>query len=171
MFDRDLRRLNQAEGYLVLGLPARTIEIVKERKDWGRYGFHASFLEGEALRTLERYKEASECLERAATMRPDDVDTAIALGWCYKRTHRLAQAIDVLDRISRRDPSIALVRYNLACYWSIAGNLERAIVELRAAIRIEPAMVGLASSEVDFDPIRTEPAFQKILGSASALST
>ncbi len=170
-YDRDLRRLNRAEGYLVLGLPLRAIEIVRERKDWGRYSFHASYLEGEALRTLERYREASECLERAASIRPDDVDTAVALGWCYKRTHKLAQAIDALERIKRRDPAIALIRYNLACYWSIAGNRERALLELGEALRLQPAMVELATSEVDFDPIRTEPGFVKVLGSATALST
>ena len=55
--------------------------------------FEASYLMGEALRALERYREALKPLEVAAALRPDEVHVALALGWCYKRTHRLAQAI------------------------------------------------------------------------------
>ena len=56
--------------------------------------FEANFLKGEALRCLDRYREALKPLEIAASLRPSDTRVALALGWCYKRTNRLAQAID-----------------------------------------------------------------------------
>ena len=79
-------------------------------------------LTGEALRVLGRYRDALKPLEVAASLRPGDVGVAIALGWCYKRTHRLAQAIDALGRAVRHNPDEALLHYNLSCYWSLAGN-------------------------------------------------
>ena len=84
--------------------------------------FEACLLKGEALRSLERYREAIQPLEMAASLRPGDTGVALALGWCYKRTNRLAQAIDALDRARRHNPENPLLHYNLACYWSLAGN-------------------------------------------------
>jgi tetratricopeptide (TPR) repeat protein len=75
------------------------------------------------LRSLKRYREALKPLEVAAALRPAEIRVAIALGWCYKRTHRLAQAIDALERACRHNPDApGLLHYNLACYWSLAGN-------------------------------------------------
>ena len=51
----------------------------------------------------------------------------LALGWCYKRTNRLAQAIDSLERALREHPDEALLHYNLACYWSLAANGPKAL--------------------------------------------
>ena len=102
--DRIKRQLDEAEGYLMLDLPRRALEILERRSDWATMQFEASFLTGEALRSLERYREALKPLEVAAALRPADIGVAIALGWCYKRTHRLAQAIDALERAERHNP-------------------------------------------------------------------
>src|SRR5690348_3964203 len=99
--DRIVRKLLSAEGYLEIDLPQRALDILQSRSDWATMQFEASFLTGEALRSLERYREALKPLEVAAGLRPGDPDVAIALGWCYKRTHRLAQAIDALERALR----------------------------------------------------------------------
>src|SRR3954452_22948891 len=96
--DQIKRQLGEAEGYLMLNMPQRTLEILERRSDWATMQFEASLLAGEALRTLERYREAVKPLELAAGLRPNDISVAIALGWCYKRTHRLAQAISILER-------------------------------------------------------------------------
>ena len=42
--------------------------------------FEASFLKGEALRCLDRYREALVSLEVAASLRPEDVAVALAQG-------------------------------------------------------------------------------------------
>src|ERR1700749_5153288 len=94
--DRIKRQLASAEGYLALNLPERALEILQSRAEWATMQFEASFLTGETLRELGRFREALKPLEGAAALRPGDVGVAIPLGWCYKRTHRLAQAIDSL---------------------------------------------------------------------------
>ncbi len=124
--DRIKRQLASAEGYLALNLPDRALEILRGRSDWATMQFEASFLTGETLRTLGQFREALKPLETAASLRPGDVGVAIALGWCYKRTHRLAQAIDSLSRALREHPQEAILHYNLACYWSLANNPRKA---------------------------------------------
>ena len=96
--DRVRKQLHEAEGYLMLELPRHALAILESRPEWSGMQFEACFLKGEALRSLERYREALQPLETAASLRPGDTGVALALGWCYKRTNRLAQAIDALDR-------------------------------------------------------------------------
>lgn len=160
--DRIKRQLDEAEGYLMLNLPARALRILESRADWATMQFEASFLTGESLRSLERYREALKPLETAAGLRPQDVGVAIALGWCYKRTHRLAQAIDALERAERHNPEDSLLHYNLACYWSLAGNASKALDELSVALELGPELRNLIAEESDFDQLRGNPEFEKL---------
>ena len=102
--DQIRKQLDEAEGYLMLDLPGRSLQILDSRPDWLNMQFEASFLKGEALRSLKHYREALRPLEVAAALRPSDTRVALALGWCYKRTNRLAQAIDSLERALREHP-------------------------------------------------------------------
>jgi tetratricopeptide (TPR) repeat protein len=160
--DRIRRQLDEAEGYLMLELPRRSLEIIDSRAEWTGMQFEASFLKGEALRSLKRYREALKPLELAASLRPGDTRVALALGWCYKRTNRLAQAIDSLARVSQHHPEEPLLHYNLACYWSLAGNSSKALDELTTALEIEPELRALIADETDFDRLRAHPDFQRL---------
>jgi tetratricopeptide (TPR) repeat protein len=160
--DRIRKKLHEAEGYLMLGLPRHALAILESRSEWSTMQFEACFLKGEALRTLERYREALNPLEVAAGLRPSDTAVALALGWCYKRTNRLAQAIDALDRARRHDPENPLLHYNLACYWSLAGNTSKALDELSFALELDPELRGLIADEPDFDHLRGNPKFDRL---------
>jgi tetratricopeptide (TPR) repeat protein len=161
--DRIKRQLDEAEGYLWLDLPQRALTILERRADWATMQFEASYLMGEALRSLARYREALKPLEVAAALRPAEIGVAIALGWCYKRTHRLAQAIDALERAARHNPDApGLLHYNLACYWSLAGNATKALDELAIALDLDPDLRGLIADESDFDQLRGNPEFERL---------
>jgi tetratricopeptide (TPR) repeat protein len=165
--DRVVRLLDRAEGYLMLDLPARALEILQSRDDWPGLQFEAALLTGESLRALGRFREAIKPLERAAGLRPDDIAVAICLGWCYKRTHRLAQAIDAVERASRKHPGEPLLHYNLACYWSLAGNVAKALERLSTALELDPSFRARIDEESDFDSLRSDPRFEVlVLGTA-----
>jgi tetratricopeptide (TPR) repeat protein len=164
--DRIRKELDEAEGYLMLDLPGRSLQILEGRPDWLNMQFEASFLKGEALRSMKHYREALRPLEIAAALRPTDTRLALALGWCYKRTNRLAQAIDSLERALHAHPDEALLHYNLACYWSLAGNSSKALNELTTALEIDPDLRALIADESDFHHLRGNPAFERLLGHA-----
>ena len=166
-YDRIKRQLSEAEGYLMLGMPAKALAILEARNDWATMQFEAALLTGEALRTTGRHRDALKPLELAASLRPGDVGVAIALGWCYKRTQRLAQAIDALGRAVRHKPREPLLHYNLACYWSLANNPPKAIQALARALEIDPNLRGLIASETDFDSLRDDPEFIRITAASS----
>jgi tetratricopeptide (TPR) repeat protein len=166
--DQIRKQLDEAEGYLMLDLPDRALQILESRSDWLSMQFEASFLRGEALRGLKHYREALRPLEVAAGLRPADTRVALALGWCYKRTNRLAQAIDSLERALREHPDepLPLLHYNLACYWSLAGNCAKAVNALATALSIDAELRTMIAHEADFDQLRGNPEFERLMGHA-----
>jgi tetratricopeptide (TPR) repeat protein len=164
--DQIRKQLDEAEGYLMLDLPGRSLEILESRPDWLNMQFEANYLKGEALRSMKHYREALRPLEMAAALRPTDTRVALALGWCYKRTNRLAQAIDSLERALRANPDEALLHYNLACYWSLAGNSSKAVDALSTALEHDADLRSLIADESDFHHLRGNPAFERLLGHA-----
>ncbi|AMV39610.1 TPR end-of-group domain-containing protein [Planctomyces sp. SH-PL62] len=157
------RQLDEAEGYLMLEMPTYALRVLESRSEWPLMTFEANFLKGEALRCLNRHREALACLETAASLRPEDVAVALAQGWCYKRTNRLAEAVDALERASRQEPENSLIHYNLACYWSLAANTAKALEALATALRLKPEMRRMIAAEADFDFLRGDSAFERLL--------
>ncbi len=168
--DRIVRQLDEAEGYLMLDMPRRALEILRSREDWATMKFEASLLTGKALRALGKFREALAPLEVAASLRSGDLIVAMELGWCYKRTHRLAQAIDALERSVPENTDEPLLHYNLACYWSLAGNAARSIQSLQRALELNPELRDQLASETDFDLIRNEPEFARVASGATPMA-
>ena len=61
-------------------------------------------------------------------------------------------------------PDNPLLLYNVACCESLAGDAAGALEHLRRAIELSDHCLFLAKDDSDFDPIRGEPAFQKLIG-------
>jgi len=127
-------------------------------------GFDASafYLWGEALRMMDRCEEALVPLEQAAEAEPENIQVRLALGWCYKRTGQLGLAIESLETALAAKPAEALLHYNLACYWSLAGDKQRCLRYLSRSLALDPAYRRLIEEESDFDPIRSDPEFQAL---------
>ena len=159
---RRAKVLREIEGYLELGLAGRALCALGRLGDPTDFDVHTLRLWGEALRMLERYDEAIVPLQQAADAAPDDIRIRLGLGWCYKRTGHLDLAIESLERAVCCEPNKALLHYNLACYWSLAGSKRHALTCLSRAIRIDTSCVDMIDDEPDFDPIRFDPDFQAL---------
>ena len=61
------------------------------------------FLRGQALRTMDRFREALSPLQLAVQLDPaENVDIYLALAWCYKRSDQLKKAIESLEEAPDR---------------------------------------------------------------------
>jgi tetratricopeptide (TPR) repeat protein len=158
-----------AEGYLELGMASHALESLSRLGDPAGFDGHGLYLWGEALRTLQRYEEALVPLAQAAKLVPENLHVWFALGWCYKRTGQIDEAIRALERVLTIDPSEALANYNLACYCSLAGRKDRALEHLSRALSIDPDYRRLIDGEPDFNPIRCDPQFQALCAGSEAL--
>jgi tetratricopeptide (TPR) repeat protein len=154
--------LREAEGYLELGMPQHTLDVLVRLDAAALKQSRALYLKGEALRALERYEEALKPLQRAAGIAPGNVSVWLALGWCLKRVGQIDQAIESLEQAmesATEEEEKALIFYNLGCYWSLAGDKRRVLEYLSLAFASEPKYRDLVADEPDFDPLRTDPDF------------
>ncbi|HVA47625.1 MAG TPA: tetratricopeptide repeat protein [Pirellulales bacterium] len=156
------RVLREVEGYLELGMPQTALDLLSRLDDPGTFRGQKLYLTGEALRALQRHAEAIAALEQAADLLPSKLDIWLALGWCRKRTGRLDLAIGALERAEEVSPEEAVVHYNLACYWSLAGKKQRALAYLSRAIALDSNYRDMIVDERDFDPIRSDPEFRAL---------
>ena len=156
------RLIREAEGYLELGMARHALDVLSRVREPGTFKAQTLYLTGEALRTTGRFEEAIPLFLRAAELAPSHIPVRVALGWCLKRTGRLDLAIQALEQARDIDSGDSLVQYNLACYWSLAGNCRRSIDHLRRAIAINARFRDLVGKESDFDPIRDNPEFQAL---------
>jgi Flp pilus assembly protein TadD len=167
--DGRIRRIKiqrEAEGYLELGLPQHSLRTLDRLGDPADFDVDALYLWGEGLQALERPYDALVPLERAARLAPRDVRVRIALGWCYKRTGRLDLAIRGLEQILPYALDEAIVYYNLACYYSLAGKRRQSLRYLIRALNLDEVYRELVETEPDFDPIRNDPQFKAICAKA-----
>jgi tetratricopeptide (TPR) repeat protein len=140
-------------------LARRAIETLKQIENPGGLKGQILFLQGQALRQMQKYAEAIPPLRESAEYEPQNVHVRLALAWCYKRCRRLDLAIEALESALEADPSLAILHYNLACYWSLAGNVKLAVAYLSQAFELEPEYRELVQHERDFDPVRNHPHF------------
>jgi tetratricopeptide (TPR) repeat protein len=170
--------LREAEGYLdmitVFGdrmpcrpdardqLARRVLKTLDRVENPGGLKAHVLFLRGQALRAMENFIDAVPLLREAAEIEPQNIHIRLSLGWCYKRCRRLDLAIQSLEEALESDASQAIVHYNLACYWSLAGNVKLSVAYLSQAFDLEPEYRDLVLREADFDPIRNHPHFQAL---------
>jgi Flp pilus assembly protein TadD len=143
-------------------LAQRTLAVVDHLGENATVSPQIQLIKGQALRTMERFKEALEPLSAAAESDPQNIDTWLALGWCHKRTGRLDLAIEALEEALDLQPGSALVNYNLACYWSLARNKRQALEYLSQALSLDNGFRNLIDGERDFDPLRNDPDFQAV---------
>ncbi|MFM1905122.1 MAG: hypothetical protein RLZZ440_3022 [Planctomycetota bacterium] len=167
--------LRRAAGYLELGellvgpdsetppkarrLLERALEELRQLPDETRQGGLASLIEGEALRAMGSWEDAIGPLTRASVAGPERLEVWLGLGWCFKRLGRLGDAIAALQSGLTASPDQPILLYNLACYYSLAGDVATAIDYLTRAISLDSRFRDLTGAERDFDPIRSDPRF------------
>jgi len=170
--------LRAAEGYLDLiqvfadrwplrertrnVIAQRVLDLLTELPSRPKYVGRAHYLQGEALRSMERHREAIDLFRVAEIEHPGQLHVLLALGWCYKRIGHLDDAIEALEDALCVHPDEGILNYNLACYWSLAGETEIALQYLSQAFEIEPSYRDMVVQEPDFDSIRNDTRFQAL---------
>jgi Flp pilus assembly protein TadD len=120
-------------------------------------------LRGHVLRLKGNYNAAIGPLRRAAFGLHQNVGAWLALGWCYRRIGRYAQAVAAAKRACSVQPRNIIAIYNLACYLCLAGRRDAALDAVRAALRREPKLREFLMRDPDFDKLRSDEAFQALL--------
>jgi tetratricopeptide (TPR) repeat protein len=181
------RKLEAACGYLELNMPEHALRELGRITDPQAVPLDFYRLRGEGLRALDRFEDALEAYGRALAVDPEDIGLLAGMAWCYKRTGQLPKAIEAMEQAYQAHPKELIVLYNLACYFSLAGEKVQALSWLGRALRmesslrkqhaegeggfaswgfsqLEPSLRERIAEEPDFDPLRNDPDFQYLTG-------
>ena len=157
------RALESAQGYLLLELPDAVMRELRHFVTAAETPLAAHQLRGEALRMRGDFEEALQSFEIVLQEKEDDLGVLMAMAWCFKRIDRLDKAIESMKHAYLSSPKVAVVHYNLACYYSLAGDKEEALSWLARAIRLDASFRDQVAQETDFDPIRSDPDFRYLM--------
>lgn len=160
---RRKRQLQAADGYLDLDMPDQALRVLSEVLDPGDDAFKYHFFRGQALRAKAEHRAALASYETALGLSPNDIDVLMGMAWCFKRTDQLDRSIEAMQIAHRFHPTEPVILYNLACYYSLAGNKQQALSWLGRALRMERSLANGIPDESDFDPLRNDPDFRRLL--------
>ncbi len=160
---RTRRRLLAAEGYLELEMFSQALRELQAISEVCETHTAWHLLKAEVLRAQADWHGALEEYRRCHADQPADLNVLMGLAWCYKRIGQLAQAIATMHDAHRVHPEVAVVLYNLSCYYALAERKTQALSWLGRALRMQPELRQLIPAETDFDPIRASPEFRKLL--------
>jgi tetratricopeptide (TPR) repeat protein len=163
------RQLLAAEGYLALSMPDHALRELSHIQDVGNKRYVACMLRGEALLLKNDQRKALDAFREAHVERPTELDALMRMAWCFKRIDQLPQAIDAMKLAYQFHKDVPVVLYNLACYYSLAGEKDDALSWLGRAFRMDRQLLNLIPNETDFDPLRNDVDFQHLLQLTSSL--
>jgi protein O-mannosyl-transferase len=93
-----------------------------------------------------RLDEAEKEYLKTLTLRPGHISSRIGLSSVYNKKADFDQATKILkmainENLSSMDPNFALARLNLGELYGKTGNIENAITEWEAALKIDPSLL------------------------------
>lgn len=87
----------------------------------------------------------------------------------FYREKNYAKAADRLKEALRKYGDDPLLFYDLACYESMGGRKDDALAHLARCLELDPSNRKMADGDSDFDPIRNDENFQKLLSMPSGI--
>ena len=118
---------------------------------------------GSTYRHLERYEEALADHNRSLELRPDDPNTLTNRGITYSHLERYEEALADFNRSLELGPDDPNTLYNLACLFSLRGKPDDALAYLEKVIKDDEKYLEMAKTDKDFDNIRDDPRFKKLI--------
>ncbi|MGH8003117.1 MAG: TPR end-of-group domain-containing protein, partial [Limisphaerales bacterium] len=86
----------------------------------------------------------------------------------HYRDKNLTAAVKEAELAVLADPTNADCHYDYACYLSLSGKREDALLALKKTLQLNPKMADLAKKDGDLSNIRSAASFKKMVEEAEA---
>jgi tetratricopeptide (TPR) repeat protein len=103
-----------------------------------------------------------EFIEGLVRRDPNYVDALQILGDHYTQRGRIIEGLKVDERLARLEPGNPLVFYNLACSYSLSGEIDQAANALEKALQLGYRDFDWLAKDPDLKPLRGHAAFDDL---------
>jgi tetratricopeptide (TPR) repeat protein len=112
-----------------------------------------------------RLQEASETIKKAVGLDPANINIVHTYGYILDRLQTYKEAIIVYEHIMKQSPAFSNVWYDCArSKIKLDGkNIQNCISDLQKAIELNPVYKEKAKNESDFEFIKNNPDFKRII--------
>jgi uncharacterized Ntn-hydrolase superfamily protein len=149
----------QAAGGDSRGQQSAALVVVK--KGGGYAGFNDRYIDLRVDDNPEPIKELGRLLRIQHAM--SKMNEASAL----YREKKYREAVDAAKKAVEYKPDYGDAYYDLACYYSMAGDVDNSLSSLKTALKLSPKLLSLAEKDTDLNNIRSDPRYKQIVSSAS----
>jgi tetratricopeptide (TPR) repeat protein len=104
-------------------------------------------------RVLKKWDLIAVATKMLAEWKPNEPGYFIAWAYATRRAESIHAAHAILTRAAGLHPTDAIIQFNLACYESQSGNLDRANAHLTRATEIDDKFGRLALDGPDLEPL------------------
>ena len=132
--------------------------------------YNAAFFAGQSYEALGRREEAQEAYQDAEVavarhleLNPDDARACTFRAVSLARLGKAEEGNSWAERAVASDPQDGGVQYNVACYYAVTGDRERALARLEAARDAGFGHLDWLAKDPDLASLRDEPRFQALV--------
>ena len=112
---------------------------------------------------LDDYSQAISCYDKALEIDVNNAEAWNMKGLAYYRMKNYAKAIESCEKAIDVNPNDGMAWYNRACYLSLLNKVNDSLDALKRAIEIDIAYAKKAVKDRDFENVRAEVAFRRII--------
>lgn len=125
--------------------------------------YKAITFKGAALCFKGDYNDGNKLIDKALELKPDFPYCNFNKAMAYKLQKDYKNALIWFDKTISFDPQNTWSYFGKATIYSEWNDAPRAVEELRKAIGTDPGVKDAARNEKDFDNVRNDPEFVKLL--------
>jgi tetratricopeptide (TPR) repeat protein len=159
-----------ARGALMHGRFEKSAQMFERAFSVRPDDYQAPLLVSQVYRSLgkeaefrEAYERGVRLVEKYLRLNPHD-ERALILGanalWLVGQQGRALEWANRASELGHDNPSML---YNLACFYSVAGELEKALDNIERSANVGAISKDWLDHDSDLDPIREDPRFQALL--------
>ena len=104
-----------------------------------------------------------ETAMRKLDLEPDDSQAYLACASALVHLDRYPEAVSMMDRAIKIDPSDRVVHYNMACAYAIMGETDQALDYLEKMTKTGVKNMDWVKNDGDLDSLRDHPRFKKFM--------